>query len=49
VASSENQDEVQDEIDDSDLYFSPDHGNVAFGCATDGWAFRYEGPARIKG
>lgn len=27
--------------DDSDLYFSPQQGNVVFASATDGWAFRY--------
>ena len=28
-----------DEADDSDLYFSPDAGNVLFASAVDGWAF----------
>lgn len=27
--------------DDSDLYFSPQQGNVVFASAADGWAFRY--------
>ena len=48
MALSDNQDEVQDEIDDSELYFSPDQGNVAFGCAADGWAFRYENRGRRR-
>lgn len=26
--------------DDSDLYFSPQQGNVVFASAADGWAFR---------
>ena len=28
-----------EEADDSDLYFSPDRGNVVFASAIDGWAF----------
>ena len=28
-----------DDADDSDLYFSPDAGNVLFASAVDGWAF----------
>ena len=28
-----------DEADDSELYFSPDSGNVLFASAVDGWAF----------
>uniref|UniRef100_T1JFT1 Ribosome assembly protein 1 n=1 Tax=Strigamia maritima TaxID=126957 RepID=T1JFT1_STRMM len=28
-----------DETDDSNVYFSPDRGNVAFACALDGWGF----------
>uniref|UniRef100_A0A673GD83 Elongation factor-like 1 n=1 Tax=Sinocyclocheilus rhinocerous TaxID=307959 RepID=A0A673GD83_9TELE len=30
-----------EETDDSDLYFSPDRGNVVFASAIDGWGFRY--------
>lgn len=30
-----------EESDDSDLYFSPDQGNVVFASAIDGWGFRY--------
>lgn len=30
-----------EESDDSDLYFSPDRGNVVFASAIDGWGFRY--------
>lgn len=30
-----------EETDDSDLYFSPDRGNVVFASAMDGWGFRY--------
>ncbi|XP_056591298.1 LOW QUALITY PROTEIN: elongation factor-like GTPase 1 [Triplophysa dalaica] len=29
-----------EETDDSDLYFSPDRGNVVFASAMDGWGFR---------
>jgi hypothetical protein len=29
-----------DDIDDSNLYFAPEHGNVVFACALDGWGFR---------
>jgi len=29
-----------DDIDDSDLYFSPEQGNVIFASAIDGWGFR---------
>lgn len=29
-----------EDIDDSDLYFSPERGNVAFVSAFDGWGFR---------
>ncbi|KAL7752240.1 Cytoplasmic GTPase/eEF2-like protein (ribosomal biogenesis) [Sorochytrium milnesiophthora] len=32
--------EVEDVRDDSDLYFTPENGNVIFGSAVDGWAFR---------
>lgn len=28
-----------DDIDDSNLYFSPEQGNVVFSSAIDGWAF----------
>lgn len=28
-----------DEADDSNLYFSPEKGNVAFTSASDGWGF----------
>lgn len=28
------------EKDDEDLYFAPDHGNVIFASAVDGWGFR---------
>ncbi|CAL8086475.1 unnamed protein product [Orchesella dallaii] len=31
-----------DDIDDSDLYFSPEQGNVLFASAIDGWGFRIE-------
>lgn len=27
-------------LDDSDLYFSPERGNVVFASAFDGWGFR---------
>ncbi|KAJ1546301.1 Cytoplasmic GTPase/eEF2-like protein (ribosomal biogenesis), partial [Cladochytrium tenue] len=33
--------------DDSDLYFSPELGNVIFSSAVDGWAFRTENFAQI--
>lgn len=29
-----------EEADDSQLYFSPDQGNVVFASAMDGWGFR---------
>ncbi|MCL4130461.1 UNVERIFIED_CONTAM: hypothetical protein GTU68_012963 [Idotea baltica] len=29
-----------DDVDDSDLYFSPERGNVCFSSAFDGWGFR---------
>ena len=29
-----------DDMDDSNLYFSPDQGNVIFASAADGWGFR---------
>lgn len=29
-----------EEADDSQLYFSPDQGNVVFASAIDGWGFR---------
>ncbi|KAL6072938.1 Elongation factor-like GTPase 1 [Balamuthia mandrillaris] len=29
-----------DEVDDSDVYFAPEKGNVVFASATDGWGFR---------
>lgn len=29
-----------DDVDDSNLYFSPDQGNVIFASAADGWGFR---------
>lgn len=29
-----------EEVDDSNLYFSPDQGNVVFASAIDGWGFR---------
>ena len=38
----ENEDNLEDgldEADDSDLYFSPERGNVLFASAYDGWAF----------
>lgn len=28
-----------EDADDSDLYFSPEHGNVVFASAIDGWGF----------
>lgn len=34
-----------EETDDSDLYFSPDRGNVVFASAIDGWGFRYVLPS----
>jgi hypothetical protein len=29
-----------DDVDDSQLYFSPEQGNVVFASALDGWGFR---------
>lgn len=31
-----------DDIDDSEIYFSPEHGNVIFASAIDGWGFRFD-------
>ncbi|KAJ2092377.1 Cytoplasmic GTPase/eEF2-like protein (ribosomal biogenesis) [Coemansia sp. RSA 986] len=36
-----------EEKDDSHIYFSPEQGNVLFGSAIDGWAFRINHFARI--
>ncbi|KAJ2805681.1 Cytoplasmic GTPase/eEF2-like protein (ribosomal biogenesis), partial [Coemansia guatemalensis] len=36
-----------EEKDDSQIYFSPEQGNVLFGSAIDGWAFRVNHFARI--
>ncbi|KAJ2778792.1 Cytoplasmic GTPase/eEF2-like protein (ribosomal biogenesis) [Coemansia javaensis] len=36
-----------EEKDDSHIYFSPEQGNVLFGSAIDGWAFRTSHFARI--
>lgn len=30
-----------EEADDSNLYFSPEQGNVVFASAIDGWGFRW--------
>lgn len=32
-----------EEADDSNLYFSPEQGNVVFASAIDGWGFRWVG------
>lgn len=31
---------LEEEGDDSNIYFSPDQGNVIFASALDGWGFR---------
>ena len=31
-----------EDTDDSSLYFSPEHGNVIFASAIDGWGFGYD-------
>ncbi|XP_053933390.1 elongation factor-like GTPase 1 [Cuculus canorus] len=36
-----------EETDDSHLYFSPDHGNVVFASAVDGWGFGIEHFAKL--
>uniref|UniRef100_A0A8C5DI30 Elongation factor like GTPase 1 n=1 Tax=Gouania willdenowi TaxID=441366 RepID=A0A8C5DI30_GOUWI len=36
-----------EEVDDSHLYFSPDHGNVVFCSAVDGWGFSIQQFASI--
>ncbi|XP_035706674.1 elongation factor-like GTPase 1 isoform X2 [Folsomia candida] len=36
-----------DDVDDSQLYFAPEHGNVVFACALDGWGFRISDFAKI--
>ncbi|XP_076748657.1 elongation factor-like GTPase 1 [Xylocopa sonorina] len=38
---------ILDDIDDSNLYFSPERGNVLFSSATDGWGFGVKEFARI--
>lgn len=38
---------VLEELDDSNLYFSPEQGNVLFSSATDGWGFGVQAFARI--
>ena len=39
--------DVLEDADDSDIYFSPDVGNVLFASAYDGWAFDLGSFARI--
>lgn len=31
-----------EELDDSEVYFSPERGNVLFACAKSGWGFRIQ-------
>ncbi|KAG9307484.1 hypothetical protein G9A89_017314 [Geosiphon pyriformis] len=38
---------ISEERDDSNIYFTPDSGNVVFASAIDGWAFRIEQFAQI--
>ncbi|CAG8495045.1 4846_t:CDS:10 [Diversispora eburnea] len=38
---------ILEERDDSNIYFTPDSGNVVFASALDGWAFRVEQFAQI--
>lgn len=33
---------TEEELDDSDLFFSPERGNVVFACAKFGWGFRIQ-------
>lgn len=33
---------TEDEMDDSDVFFSPEKGNVVFACAKFGWGFRIQ-------
>lgn len=40
VSKNEDDSWLLEEGDDSDLYFSPEKGNVIFASASDGWAFR---------
>lgn len=37
-----------EDADDSELYFSPDAGNVVFASAVDGWAFGVVNNVTIK-
>ncbi|XP_026287014.1 elongation factor-like GTPase 1 isoform X1 [Frankliniella occidentalis] len=36
-----------DDVDDEDLYFSPEKGNVVFASAVDGWGFRVTDFAKV--
>ncbi|XP_026847365.1 elongation factor-like GTPase 1 [Drosophila persimilis] len=39
ITQKDNQESALEEVDDSELYFSPSSGNVVFSSAYDGWAF----------
>ncbi|CAG8662036.1 11976_t:CDS:2, partial [Racocetra fulgida] len=45
--STSSNDEIFEEHDDSNIYFTPESGNVVFASALDGWAFRIEQFAQI--
>mmetsp|Transcript_36629 Transcript_36629/g.56833 ORF Transcript_36629/g.56833 Transcript_36629/m.56833 type:complete len:926 (+) Transcript_36629:8-2785(+) len=38
---------TEEELDDSDVFFSPEQGNVVFACAKHGWGFRISHFAEI--
>ncbi|XP_068149232.1 elongation factor-like GTPase 1 isoform X1 [Drosophila tropicalis] len=39
ITQKDNQESALEDVDDSELYFSPEQGNVIFSSAYDGWAF----------
>ncbi|CAG8615979.1 4597_t:CDS:10 [Cetraspora pellucida] len=45
--STSSNEEIFEEHDDSNIYFTPESGNVIFASALDGWAFRIEQFAQI--
>ncbi|CAG8760015.1 1959_t:CDS:2, partial [Racocetra persica] len=45
--SMSSDEEIFEEYDDSNIYFTPESGNVVFASALDGWAFRIEQFAQI--
>lgn len=45
----EEQPSMYDQVDDEDIYFSPEKGDVMFASAQDGWAFRLDQFALMYG